>query len=76
MNDTWVISGIAPYEIARVVIWNRWGQKVFVSTGYEEPWDGTRAGSPVPAATYYYIITFEEGQNHDGKISGYVAIVR
>ena len=39
-----------------VDIFNRWGQSIFHSDGYEMPWDGTFNGSLVADGTYFYVI--------------------
>lgn len=57
INDTWQISYISSYPDCKVQVFNRYGQQVFVSTGYTKPWDGLHHGDPAPVGTYYYIIT-------------------
>jgi gliding motility-associated-like protein len=54
INDTWVIPNLEYYPKSTVNIFNRWGQKLFSSTGYPVPWDGTYQGSQLPTGTYYY----------------------
>jgi gliding motility-associated-like protein len=48
---------IPKYEMS---IFNRWGERVFYTTRYNEGWDGTKNnnGSPVDAGTYYYRIRY------------------
>ncbi|HVX51158.1 MAG TPA: PKD domain-containing protein [Chitinophagaceae bacterium] len=57
INDTWQISYISSYPDCKIMVFNRYGQAVFTSTGYTRPWDGTRNGNPLPVGTYYYIIS-------------------
>ena len=59
-NDYWKIQGIELLPQPSVVIFNRWGNEVYRSTGTYTPWDGTRKGVKVPVATYYYIIDSPE----------------
>jgi gliding motility-associated-like protein len=73
INDTWQIKSLAGYADCDVEIFNRYGQLVYRSTGYNKPWDGTVNGKPVPAATYYYIINLKFGLK---PFSGFVDIVR
>lgn len=41
-----------------LIVYNRWGQKVFESTGTNCNWDGrTNSGKEVPNGTYFYIVT-------------------
>ena len=39
-----------------VEIYNRYGQLMFQSNGYNKPWDGNYKGSSLPVGAYYYII--------------------
>lgn len=74
VNDVWNIPGIAEFPNVEVAIFNRWGNEIFSSTGYREPWDGTRGGEELPAGSYYYIIDYKQ----DGKenLNGTVNIIR
>ncbi len=57
INDTWVIYGLQGITDCKVSIFNRWGQSVFSSTGYNRPWDGSYKEEPLPVDSYYYVIT-------------------
>ncbi len=57
INDLWMIKGLQAYSTANIQVFDRYGQLVFKSTGYDQPWNGTRNGKPLPAGVYYYIIT-------------------
>ncbi|MVT41166.1 PKD domain-containing protein [Chitinophaga oryziterrae] len=61
INDRWEIPNLADYPGCTVEIFNRYGQRVFGSTGYATPWDGTSNGKMLPLATYYYIIKLKNG---------------
>lgn len=56
INDTWVIQNIDTYRNCEVMIYNRWGELVFFSKGYEETWDGRYQGNLLPAGIYSYRI--------------------
>jgi gliding motility-associated-like protein len=73
VNDVWNIKELFTYPDCALMVYNRYGQQVFQSTGYTNPWDGTYKGSPLPAGTYYYILDLK---NNTPKISGWVLIVR
>ncbi len=70
-NNLWQIKGIESYENTNVMVFNRWGNKVFHSSGYKKPWDGTVDGKLLPTGTYYYVI---EGVN-DKPLTGALTIV-
>jgi len=73
INDTWNIKGLQAYPQCSVFIYSRWGQLVFKSKGYSNPWDGRENGKELPAGTYYYVIDLKD---NSPKMSGYITIVR
>jgi gliding motility-associated-like protein len=73
INDFWIIQYIESYPNARVQIFNRYGQQVFESRGYDKPWDGNYKGKPLPFGTYYYVIEPGSGRK---PYTGYVTIVK
>jgi gliding motility-associated-like protein len=45
----------------KLIIYNRWGGRVFVTDDHEEGWDGTtRSGTPVPRGSYVYFMTYDK----------------
>lgn len=54
-NDEWLIPGMQNYPEATIAIYNRYGHKVFESTGYKTPFNGRWNGEELPLGTYYYI---------------------
>lgn len=56
INDTWVLRGINDYPDIEVMVYSRWGEVVFYSKGYAQPFDGTYAGDPLLTGTYTYLI--------------------
>ena len=59
-NDTWFIESIEYFPGAVITIYNRNGQKVFDSIGYQQPWDGTYNGADLPVDTYYVVIKLND----------------
>jgi len=75
VNDYWEIPGLHelyPKNIVR--IYNRWGNLLFESDGYETPWDGRYNGEDLPVASYYFIIELNDGVNE--SLTGTVTIVK
>ncbi len=72
-NDTWMIRNIGLRPNCTVLIFNKLGAKLFESRGYNEPWDGTYNGQPLPSDTYYFVIDLGNGKP---PINGPVTIVR
>ena len=55
-NDDWVVGGLEDYPDSKVMVFNRWGQKLFETEGGRERWDGRFNGARLPVADYYYTI--------------------
>jgi gliding motility-associated-like protein len=72
MNDYWYIADIGQYGQISVKIYNRFGTLLYESPAYNNDWDGTYNGTPLPSASYYYIIKSSE----KGIIKGVVNLVR
>lgn len=72
-NDTWMIKNIGLRPNCTVAIFNKWGNKLFESKGYNTPWDGTENGTLLPSDTYYYVIDLGNGKP---LVNGPVTIVR
>jgi len=73
INDTWIVTTLLSFPKCTVSIYNRYGQQVFQSIGYKQPWDGTKKGKQLPAGTYYYVIATSPDFK---RISGPVTIIR
>lgn len=74
-NDEWYLQRIDNYPQAVVKIFNRWGQIVFKSIGYNTPWDGTNNGNKLPAGNYYYVIELNEPEIKENLFTGSVTII-
>jgi gliding motility-associated-like protein len=76
INDVWRFDiGKDKYIDVKIEVFNRWGERVFMSEEYQDTWDGTRNGNKLPVGTYYYVITVDDG-NQKQKISGALTIIR
>jgi len=63
-NDELIIDcleggGVDLFPDNELIILNQWGDEVFRAAPYQNDWDGTYEGDPVPDGTYFYI--FKEG---------------
>ena len=74
LNDNFqvfFVSGVTVDDFT-LIVYNRWGQKVFESTDPSENWDGTVNGKPQNLGTYLYMARFRiDGQEftEDGQFS-------
>lgn len=75
INDTWEIEGALSFPNNRLTIYNRWEQKVFEKSNYQNDWNGTTNRinnsntNELPNGVYFYF--FEEepnGRLHKGFI--------
>ena len=75
-NDTWEIPGLLNYPNCFVLIYDRWGQQVFSTTGYNDKkaWDGKKSGKELAEGTYFYVIELRDGSGE--KLSGYLNLIR
>lgn len=81
-NDKWIIPGINEFPDNTVIIFNRWGDKVFQIDGYDNNinvWrgeinTGLRTGGDQAAfSTYYYVVDLRNGSK---PMSGSILLVR
>ncbi len=73
INDYWAIKYLEDYPDNKVQVFTRTGQLVFERRRYNQPWNGTFNGKPLPVDTYYYII---EPGNSRKPITGFVTLVK
>jgi gliding motility-associated-like protein len=63
----------------RLLIFNRWGEVIFMSTDKNEGWDGTYRGELMPVGVYPWVVTYEgEDEEYKGphRKEGSVTLVR
>jgi len=57
VNDLFVIFNLETYPKTSIILFNRWGMKVWESDDYQNDWDGTSdKGDELTDGTYFYII--------------------
>jgi gliding motility-associated-like protein len=62
INDLFVIRGIQDYPQSKLLVYSRWGDKLFEADAYANNWDGTSSfgltvGSDLlPIGNYFYIL--------------------
>ncbi len=72
VNDTFTILGLSNFPDNELMVFNRWGNRVFEATNYQNNWDGKWEGKDLPDGTYFYVLDLGTGE----KLSGYVQIHR
>lgn len=80
LNDTWTIPGIQNFPNNSVEIYNRWGNLIYKTNGYQNDWygevnHGATIGSSgkVPVGTYFYILILNDPDNTP-PYKGYIEI--
>lgn len=68
-----VASGFTTYQI---LIFNRWGEKLYESTKLEEPWDGIYNGQPCQMDAYVYQVNITSFSGELYKYNGTVILMR
>ena len=68
INDLFVIRGIGNYPNNTFEIYNRWGNKLFSASPYQNTWDGKSTkgligGDDLPIGTYFYILNLGDGSD-------------
>ena len=82
VNDVFEIVGIGQFPNNKIMIVNRWGDKVFEAAPYKSDWDGTSQfgitiGEKLPSGTYFYILDLgKTGPSGSQEIKGYIYINR
>jgi len=67
INDLFVIRGIDRFPANKIVIYNRWGDKVYEANPYQNTWDGKSTlglkigGDKLPIGTYFYVLDLGDG---------------
>jgi gliding motility-associated-like protein len=74
-NDTWVIDFIDLFPDCEVEVYNRWGEQLFRSVGYQVPWDGRYRDGYVPVGTYYYVVNLKDPRFPDAY-TGPLTVIR
>jgi gliding motility-associated-like protein len=75
VNDNFTIDGIEEYPNNRLIIFNRWGNRVYLKDSYLNDWGGTWDDDKVlPDGTYFYILELNDDKSR--KFSGYIQIQR
>lgn len=73
-NDVFVIPCAAVFEGSELVVFNRYGTSVYQSPNYQNDWEGTYSGQPLPVGTYFYQLSLNDEQRT--MLQGYVTILR
>ncbi|MFO8087151.1 MAG: choice-of-anchor L domain-containing protein [Bacteroidales bacterium] len=70
-NDVFRIENITRMRSSKLVIYNRWGKKIYISENYQNDWDGDNYAD----GTYYFVLEYET-LLEKRSVSGVLTILR
>ena len=73
INDNWNIPALSALKNFELIVFNRFGQKVFYLKNENRPWDGTFKGKEQPSGVYTFVIYSSRFIN---PMKGTVMIIR
>jgi gliding motility-associated-like protein len=77
MNEVWTVTtGAACTNQVAVTVFNRYGNIVYKNDNYQNDWNGTYNGKPLPEGTYYYMASYTTITGNPLKLKGDVTILR
>ncbi|MGN6646923.1 MAG: gliding motility-associated C-terminal domain-containing protein, partial [Cytophaga sp.] len=74
-----IFRGFGKYEVNyKLMVFNRWGEVIFISNDKFMGWDGTYLGQEAPSGIYPWIVTYEGRAQFKGpyKKTGQVTLIR
>jgi gliding motility-associated-like protein len=76
LNDLFMIKYPFPVKQFDMVVYDRWGEKVFEANNMTIGWDGTWKGLPQPQGTYVWIINYTDMNNNAQQLKGSITLLR
>ncbi|MCW3127409.1 MAG: C-terminal target protein [Bacteroidetes bacterium] len=66
-NDAWILNAKINLAGSHLLIFNRWGEKVYEADSYANSWQGTymNTNDKLPDGTYYYVLKVPAQNNHE-----------
>ncbi|MFN7115615.1 MAG: gliding motility-associated C-terminal domain-containing protein [Saprospiraceae bacterium] len=75
VNDVFQIFSTCPYNDYNMIIFDRWGSKIFQSTDSTAGWDGLVNGVAAQQGAYVYFISVQEN-GKEKTFSGTITLIR
>ena len=64
-NEQFVVKNLEKFPNSILTVYNRWGNKVYESTNYQNDWNGNGVADGV----YYFILNVSDGKVHKGFVT-------
>ncbi|MEZ4956093.1 MAG: gliding motility-associated C-terminal domain-containing protein [Saprospiraceae bacterium] len=68
VNDTFTILNIESFPDSDLSVYNRWGNLVYQTIGYQNDWDGYYEGRPLTDGTYFYYLKLDGRREFTGYL--------
>lgn len=75
-NDSWRVVSYGNMRSFNLVVYNRWGQRVFSTGDANTRWDGTFDGQPCEMGTYYYLLNAQCLTGPTNTYKGEITLIR
>ena len=59
-NDLFKVLGTEKLISMHLMVFNRWGEKIFEIRDKNKGWDGKLNGKPAPVGNYIYMLRFKD----------------
>jgi gliding motility-associated-like protein len=80
INDVWHFSLGKGNSLKSLIIYNRWGNEIAVSSRASVTqinWDGyTTSGEPVSSGVYFYVLQYTDANGNEHKKNGYITLIK
>jgi gliding motility-associated-like protein len=76
LNDVFKVKYPFPVKEFHLMVFDRWGNKVFETNKIDAGWDGTYKGEPSVKSSYVWVISFMDVNNKPWQLKGIVTLLR
>jgi gliding motility-associated-like protein len=76
LNDTFRISSPCGISDMELLIYNRWGGKIYEGRGKDLFWDGTYMGRVCPEGAYFFLLDYRFKDSAPTRVSGTISLFR
>jgi gliding motility-associated-like protein len=76
VNDNFVPIKYKGISKANLIIYNRWGEKVFTTDDLTQGWNGTYKNNNSAEGTYYWMVQYTTISNETKQLKGYLTLIK
>jgi gliding motility-associated-like protein len=74
-NEHFIPINIKGIKEANLIIYSRWGQKVFETNNLLEGWNGKINNSLAKTGVYYWIVNYKDINQYESNLKGFVTLL-